>query len=442
MAFALVRLFFALVCASSAAFAQLSGTVGPTTSTADKQKTICNVLDYGGEIGSSDIGPAIGNAFTECVLLNTGSTLYVPEGDYDMETWQTLSGGTQWAFQLDGVITRTSTTTGNMIVIEDADDFEFYSSNSAGAIQGLGYQCRNAGPRLIRIVTSTNYSVHDLILVDSPEFHLVIQQGSNGEIYNLAIRGADIGGSDGVDVWGSNYWIHDVEVTNRDECVTVKSPSNNILVERIWCNQSGGSAIGSLGADTAIEDILYRNVYTNGGNQMFLIKSWGGSGYLKNVYLENFIAHNTAYGLDVNQYWSGQTEAAGDGVQLSNITFDTWDGAVVDGVARPPIQFICSNSYPCYDMTLTDVLLWSDTSEAVNECQSAFGTGSCLESGTVTNYDLLTVSITEPAGFTSPPTLAGDLTAGFATDSSIPIPTIPSTYYPGLPQISPLAKDS
>lgn len=118
-------------------------------------------------------------------------------------------------------------------------------------------------PRLIRMVTSTNWSLHDLILVDcefhfsapfelalirvtsAPEFHLVIQAGSNGEVYNMAIRGAwpakpmrferadrqsaggNLGGSDGVDVWGTNHWIHDVEVTNRDECVTVKvdSPS-------------------------------------------------------------------------------------------------------------------------------------------------------------------------------------------------------------------------
>ena len=36
------------------------------------------------------------------------------------------------------------------------------------------------------------------------------------------MTGANLGGSDGVDVWGNNYWIHDVEVTNRDECVTVK----------------------------------------------------------------------------------------------------------------------------------------------------------------------------------------------------------------------------
>ena len=32
-----------------------------------------------------------------------------------------------------------------MIVVENAQDFEFYSANSAGGIQGLGYECRNDG---------------------------------------------------------------------------------------------------------------------------------------------------------------------------------------------------------------------------------------------------------------------------------------------------------
>ena len=27
--------------------------------------------------------------------------------------------------------------------------------------------------------------------------------------------GANIGGSDGIDISGSNHWVHDVEVTNR-----------------------------------------------------------------------------------------------------------------------------------------------------------------------------------------------------------------------------------
>lgn len=32
-----------------------------------------------------------------------------------------------------------------MIAIQNANDFEFYSANSAGGIQGYGYEARNAG---------------------------------------------------------------------------------------------------------------------------------------------------------------------------------------------------------------------------------------------------------------------------------------------------------
>lgn len=66
-------------------------------------------------------------------------------GNYAMKTWVTLKNGSKWAFRLDGLITRTATTGGNMIAIQGANDFEFYSANSAGGIQGAGYQCRNAG---------------------------------------------------------------------------------------------------------------------------------------------------------------------------------------------------------------------------------------------------------------------------------------------------------
>jgi rhamnogalacturonan hydrolase len=48
--------------ATGLAQAQLAGPVGPTTPLESKSN-ICNVLDYGGSIGSEDIGPAIINAF-------------------------------------------------------------------------------------------------------------------------------------------------------------------------------------------------------------------------------------------------------------------------------------------------------------------------------------------------------------------------------------------
>ncbi|TDL16026.1 rhamnogalacturonase-like protein [Rickenella mellea] len=427
----------AAICAGASA--QLTGRVGPTTPLSQKTK-VCNVLNYGGSVGSNDIGPAIGSAFTNCVLKNSGSVLYVPPGNYNMQTWQTLNGGNNWAFQMDGVITRTGTAGGHMILVNNANNFEMFSSTSAGAFQGHGYQIRNTGPRILRIVNGINFSLHDLIFVDSPAFHVIIDHGSNGEIYNLAIRGANLGGSDGIDIWGSNHWVHDVEVTNRDECVTVKNPSNNLLIERIWCNQSGGSAIGSLSNGINIHDIIYRNIYTNGGNQAFMIKSNGGDGTLRNVLFQNFISRGTAYGLDVNQYW--ETAASGNGVQLTNITFQNWDGIVVDGVQRPPIQFICATGVPCTGMNLQNVNMWSSTGKAVNKCQAAYGTGgSCLKSGSGGGYAQVTLNVGQPSGYSTPQSMPGDLAAGFSPTAAIPIPSIPTSFYPGLPQISPLARN-
>lgn len=105
-----------------------------------------------------------------------------------------------------------------MIIVQNANDFEFFSHTSRGAMQGYGYTFLSQntyGPRLIRIVKSKNFSFHDITLVDSPAFHLILDNCSNGEVYNTVIRGANRGGLDGMDVSGSNIWIHDVEVTNK-----------------------------------------------------------------------------------------------------------------------------------------------------------------------------------------------------------------------------------
>ena len=79
----------------------------------------------------------------------------------------------------------------------------------------------------------------------------------NLEAYHLTIRGANLGSYDGVDAIGYNYHIHDIEVTNRDECVSVKSPSNHALVENLVCNQAGsGISIGSLNVSASIANIV------------------------------------------------------------------------------------------------------------------------------------------------------------------------------------------
>jgi hypothetical protein len=90
---------------SGIAAGQLTGPVGPTTALENKNIE-CNVLDYGGVAdNSTDISTALETVFSECVRKNPGSRLIVPEGEYLIKRGVTLSNGTNWAFQLDGLIT-------------------------------------------------------------------------------------------------------------------------------------------------------------------------------------------------------------------------------------------------------------------------------------------------------------------------------------------------
>lgn len=274
--------------------------------------------------------------------------------------------------------------------------------------------------------------MHDLKLVDAPAFHLFLDGCSNGEVYNLIVRGADHGGLDGVDVTGTNIHVHDVEVTNKDECVTVKSPSSNLLIEQIYCNWSGGSAIGSLSTGTAISNVIYQKVYSQNCNQMMMIKSNGGSGYVKNVQFNDFIGHSNAYSLDVDQQWGKQTTGAGNGVQLSDITFDNWRGTCSNGDERGPIKFNCAAGAPCTGMKVTDFAMWTEAGSSEKyTCENAYGSGACLKGGSGGSYSMITQTISSPPSGYSAATLPDDIKSSLGFTSPIGIPSWPKSFYPG-----------
>ncbi|KAH9862647.1 hypothetical protein IAQ61_010065 [Plenodomus lingam] len=277
----------------------------------------------------------------------------------------------------------------------------------------------------------SDFSVHDFVLVDAPMFHFVMYGVSNGEAYNMAIRGGDWGGLDGMSVIGDNVWVHDIMVTNKDECVTVKSPSKNILIENIYCNWSGGCAIGSLSAHTDISTVTYRNIYSWKSNNMMMIKSNGGSGTLHSAVFENFIGHGNAYSLKIDQAWSSMQTLPGDGVQLSNLVFKNWKGTAADGSQRGPVVIVCADKKPCYDIKITDFSMWTDAGSMItNRCRSAWGEGFCLKKGTPAAYPVITANLTSaPAGYEAP-RMPDDVMVSFGIDKMIPIPAIPKSFFP------------
>lgn len=73
-------------------------------------------------------------------------------------------------------------------------------------------------------------------------------------------------------------------------------------------------------------------------------------------------------------------------------------------------------------------------------CESAYGSGFCLKSDddSLTSYTTTTTVSTAPTGY-SAATMAADLTTAFGTTASIPIPTIPTSFFPGATPVSSLA---
>ncbi|KAG5985007.1 hypothetical protein E4U55_002114 [Claviceps digitariae] len=393
--------------------AQLSGSIGPTTSTASKRaiKT-CNIMDYGGVANrTANNGPAITAAWNAC---RAGGEVYIPAGEYGLYSWAVLNGGKHIGLNIDGTIFRTGTGPGNMFLISNSDDIEVYSGTGLGAIQGFGYEFHKVGtygPRIMRVQHCTNFAVHDFVMVDSPKFHLTLDNSTNGEVYNMVIHGGHEGGLDGIDVWGSNIWVHDVEVSNRDECVTVKTDH-----------------------DSDISNIVYRNVYTHHSNNLYLFKSRGGSGSVTSVQLENFIGHSNAYGLSIDTDWIRQEVGAGPGVFYSDINVVNWNGTSrVESTHRDAIRVLCPAEVPCTRLNIENVhIVNDDGSNTTQLCQNAFGAGACLAAPghtKATRSDDVSVGILNPL---AAPLLPNELPAPFDVSQPIPIPVMPVRFFPGI----------
>ncbi|EDO03754.1 hypothetical protein SS1G_06235 [Sclerotinia sclerotiorum 1980 UF-70] len=367
--------------------AQLTGPVGATTPLTQKTKE-CNILTLNPSFNplTDDISLPITSTFKTCVQNHPGSRLIVPAGNYTLKSSIILSNATNWAFQLDGLITAVyypnntdasytvpyvvprerilegfagvqklnrnvrvemsnSTINGegdgeflqNFIVIINAVDFEFYSSNGLGAIQGQGYLYRISGntnrPRMLRLISPINATVHDLLLIDSPKFHFIFDFGENIEVYHLTIRGANLGSYDGIDAIGTNYWVHDNEHA--------------------------------------------RNISVLGGNEIVFIKTYpGGSGYVSNILWENFRSKSSLYGINLNQYWQQTYLPDSGAVTLSNITFRNFSGSIQDAAKRPALYLLASDYIPATDITVEDVTVWTESgSTSVNHISNIFGVG-------------------------------------------------------------------
>ncbi|KAF7373729.1 Glycoside hydrolase family 28 protein [Mycena sanguinolenta] len=331
----------------------------------------CNVLDYGAVAdNSTDLGPALTKAWTECVIPQVTTTvadnvlLFVPSGNFLLKSNVVFDDAANWNLHITGNIYLPfdASLTGTMLTFENCENILL---NGPGAIFGNGYRYRPGGdltlnpnrPRLIRFQNCNNCEITQVTLFDAPMFHVTII-GNNNVAHDMAIIASHIGETDGFDMSGNNNYVHDVSVENGDECVTVKTPTNGFVAERITCKFTAGCNIGSFGdADTTVD---VQNVVYNDITQV---------GIVKNITYNGFTMSAAAYPLYISVFWAGNGVDTGK-LQISDVTFNTIVGTGTP--TRPAVLLDCNKATPCQNINFNGISL---TDTLANQITNACGKG-------------------------------------------------------------------
>jgi len=348
---------------------------------------ICNVLDYGAKADNkTDIGPAIISAYQNCIKKSPGSTILIPSGEFLLNSVVEL-GGTDYIVQLDGTITLAFNTklSGYMITFSNCNGV---SLTGTGKIYGQGNLWRPNGdlskypsrPRLVRFLNSNNCKVNGIQLINAPMFHLVID-GNNNEVWNVVVTADIIGETDAFDISGENNYIHDVEVTNGDECVTVKTPTKNFLAENIICHYTAGCNMGSFGnapTNAAVSGVYYRNVTMYNSEAGAQIKTYPNNlGYVSNITYEDFKLVEVDYPMVINLFWCPHTNCppSTGTLTISDVTFRNFQGTE-NGNSRPAVLLDCIPGHECTNIVFTNIDVTASNGAATHDSiTNACGSG-------------------------------------------------------------------
>ncbi|KAJ3762056.1 pectin lyase-like protein [Lentinula raphanica] len=351
----------------------------------------CSVLDYGAVAdNSTDLGPALTKTWQECVIPQVTTTvatdvlLYVPAGNYLLASTVTFDGAENWNLHIAGEIFLpfNPDLTGTMLTFENCENILL---NGPGAIYGNGYRYRPGGdltlypsrPRLIRFQTCNNCEITQIYLYDAPMFHvtMIVSQLTlprSNVAHDMAIIASHIGETDGFDMSGNNNYVHDVSV-EVNECVTVKTPTNGFVAERITCKWTAGCNIGSFGSGATgvdVQNVYYSDVTISNSDAGVMIKSYPNcQGTVKNVTYTGFTLSAAAYPIYISAFWEGGTDDTGT-LEISDVTFENFQGTGTP--TRPAVLLDCNKATPCENIAFSDISL-SDTK--ANSFTNACGTG-------------------------------------------------------------------
>ncbi|KAI4328199.1 hypothetical protein L6164_020573 [Bauhinia variegata] len=216
-------------------------------------------------------------------------------------------------------------------------------------------------PTAIRFYSSSDITVRDIRIINSPLCHLKFDSSKGIKVNNITISSPENSpNTDGIHLQNTqDVEIQHSHIGSGDDCVSIQTGCSNVHVHNINCGPGHGISLGGLGKDRSVacvSNIMIEDVVMQNTLYGVRIKTWqGGIGTVKNVSFSRIQVHDVKVPIVIDQFYcdkhicKNQTGT----VVISGVRFDQISGTY----AVQPIHLACSNSIPCTDVDLTDIQL-------------------------------------------------------------------------------------
>ncbi|KAL2797471.1 pectin lyase fold/virulence factor [Aspergillus keveii] len=229
-------------------------------------------------------------------------------------------------------------------------------------------------PILFVAENATRLSVEGITELNSPcwtNFFVNSKDISFDDVYinafstNASAEPKNTDGFDSLNVNGLS--VTNTRIDIGDDCFSPKPNTSNIFVQNLWCNNTHGVSMGSIGQYPGVLDIIehayIENVTLLNGENGARLKAWAGEGVgygrINNITYKNIRVENTDYPIVLDQCYfnipSEECAAYPSQVNVTNIVFEnvygTSSGAEGDVVA----ELICSPNAVCEGIQLKDI---------------------------------------------------------------------------------------
>ncbi|PYH93576.1 CobW domain protein [Aspergillus ellipticus CBS 707.79] len=233
-------------------------------------------------------------------------------------------------------------------------------------------------PILFLTDNATRVSVEGITQLNSPCWTNFLVRTKDVSFDNVYIHAfstnasADPKNTDGFD----SLNVDGLSVTNMridvgDDCFSPKPNTTNIFVQNLWCNNTHGVSMGSIGEYAGeldiIENVYIENVTLLNGQTGARLKAWAGKdvgyGRMNNITYKNIQIQNTDTPIVLDQCYFdvNATECAEypSAVNITNVLMENIWGTSSGAEGRLVADLVCSPDAVCSNITLKGISLTS-----------------------------------------------------------------------------------